>query len=297
MNPTRMTTTVAAAGMLLAVTLTACSSSSSTAPAATTPSGSGSSSSSSSGTSTCTAAHPNVQTLAKGKLQVSAYVSPPYTAQNGSSIDGVDGTIIKKIAQMECLTLDINSVSGAAQIAGIQAKRVDLGVGGIYYTAARAKILSLSIPMYQDGMALLSKSKVAGTISDLKGKTVGVIQGYLWNADLQKALGVANVKVYQSSDGMIADLKNGRLAVAVLTSAEAGYRAKQTSGLLVTPMQSTPEVAASQSKGKVILAIAKDETALTAALNADIKTLLSDGTIKSALTANGMDPSLAGGTL
>lgn len=283
MKSTRMMTTVAASSVLLAVTLTSCNSSESTGGGAEVA-------------SDCKAAHPDVETLTKGVLKATAYVSPPYTVQKGSSIDGVDGTIIKKLAKMECLSLDLKPVSGAAQIAGIQAKRADLGIGGIYYTAERAETLSLSSPMYQDGMALLSKSSLSGSIADLKGKRVGVIQGYLWNTDLQKALGSGNIKVYQSSDGMINDLRNGRLDVAVLTSAEAGYRAKQASGLAVSQMQSTPEVAASQGRSNVVMAITKDEVALTTALNEDLKTLLADGTIKSVLTDNGMDPNLAGGT-
>lgn len=290
MKSTRTMITAAVAGVLLGTTVTACSSSKSTGGSSASGGGSGSSAAS------CTAAHPDVQTLVKGKLEVSAYISPPYTVQKGSDINGVDGTIVKKLAQMECLSITISPIAPAAQIAGIQAKRVDLGIGGIYYTADRAKTLSLSSPMYQDGMALLSKSSVSGSIGDLKGKSVGVIQGYLWNTDLQKVLGSGNVKVYQASDGMINDLSNGRLDVGVLTSAEAGYRAKQTSGLTSTQVQPTPEVAASQTKGNVVLAIVKDETALTTAFDADIKSLLSNGFIKSALSDNGMDPSLAGGT-
>lgn len=270
------------AGAAIAVTLTACSSGGGGAPAAPTSNGS------------CKPIHPNVPTLSKGTLQVSVYVSPPYSTQpQGNSVGGVDGTIVTKLAQMECLTLDPKPQSGAALIAGIQAKRADLGIGGIYYTADRAKTLNLSTPMYHDGMALLSRTPLTGTLDGLKGKSVGVIQGYLWNDDLQKALG-SDVKVYQSSDGMITDLKNGRLDVAVLTSAEAGYRAKQEPSLKVTEMHPTPEVGASQHANNVVLAITKSETKLTSVLNDDIKTLLQNGTVKSALSSNGMNPDLAG---
>ena len=282
------TRTSLAAGAALAAALTACSSSG--GGAATTPAAGGSGSGGS-----CTPAHQNLPTLSPGTLQVSVYVSPPYTTEpQGSSVGGVDGTIVTKLAQMECLTLAPKAQSGAALIAGIQAKRADLAIGGIYYTADRAKTLSLSDPMYHDGMALLSRSKLDGTLAGLKGKSVGVIQGYLWNDDLQKALG-SNVKIYQSSDGMITDLKNGRLDVAVLTSAEAGYRAKQESSLTVSEMQPTPEVAASKTANDVVLAVTKSESKLTAALNDDIQTLLKNGTVKSALSDNGMNPALAGG--
>ncbi|MDQ2737290.1 MAG: transporter substrate-binding domain-containing protein [Actinomycetota bacterium] len=317
------TTTALVAGLVAALALTGCgnsaSNTSATTPAATTavtpavsssaaglstPAGPSiqpvtSSAAASSATETsapsgCTPAHPGVKTLNSGKLTALVYVSPPYTTKDADGYGGVDGTIAKKLAEMECLTLDASEVAPAALIASIQANRADVAIGGIYYTAQRAKTLSLSDPMYRDGMALLSKSSLSGDIADLAGKKVGVIQGYLWDEDLQKALGSGNVKLYQDSAGMLADLSNGRLDVAVLTSAEAGYRAKQKPNLKVTEFKATPKVAASQSANNVVLASPMDATDLTSALNADIKTMLSDGTIKAALSNNGMNPNLAG---
>lgn len=241
----------------------------------------------------CKAAHKHLQTLKHGTLQVAAFVSPPYTIQKGSGVAGVDGTLITKIAKMECLSLSATPTAAAALIADIQSKRSDLGIGGIYYTAQRAQTLSLSRPVYQDGMALLSKTHLSGTLASLKGKSVGVIQGYLWNADLQKALGSGNVKLYQSSDGLMTDLENGRLDVGVFTSAEAGYRAKQYHGLVVTEMKPTPKVAASRGKNNVVFAMVKGDPSLTAGINADIRTLIKNGTVARVLSANGMNPKLA----
>lgn len=245
----------------------------------------------------CKPAHANVQTLSSGTLSVLVFVSPPYTIQNGSSYGGVDGDIVKKLAGMECLKLKEDSVAPAALIASMQSKRADVAIGGIDYTAQRAQVLNTSVPMYQDGMALLSKSALSGNLDDLKGKSVGVIQGYLWNGDLQKLLGASSVKVYQDSAGLMTDLKNGRLDVGVFTSAEAGYRAKQTPGLTVTEAKPNDQVIGSQTRNNVVLLITKGADDLTNALDADIKTLVSNGFIASVLKSNGMDPSLAGGTI
>lgn len=274
---------LAAAGTVIAmsVTLAACGGSSS---ASNTASG-----------GNCKPAHSGVTTLHKGTLTVLSYVSPPYTIQTGSTVGGVDGTIVAKLAKMECLTLDAKPTAPAALIASLQDARGDVADGGIYYTAQRAQTLNLTTPMYRDGMALVSRKSMSGTLQGLAGKTLGVIQGYLWDSDFQKALG-ANVKIYQNSPAMISDILNGRLDAGVLTTSEAGYRAKQDHGLVVTPFQPTPKVAASQTQNNVVLAITKSETALTKAFDADIKSLLNGGFIADALKAQGMSPSLAGGT-
>ncbi len=243
----------------------------------------------------CKPAH-TFSTLQKGTLTVATFVSPPYTqlAREGSDVGGVDGDIIQRLAKTECLTIDAKPVAGAALIGSMTSKKADLAIGGIYRTADRAKILSLSDTMYRDGMALLSKSGVS-SLSDLQGKKVGVVQGYLWNQDLQNALGPDHVTVYQDSDSMISDLQAGRVDVAVLTSAEGAYRAKQLGGnVKAKQMQPTPKVAASTAPGQVVLAVQQDEKELTDAFNADLQKLIQDGSVASILKNNGMDPSLAG---
>jgi len=165
---------------------------------------------------------------------------------------------------MECLALDAKSVAGAALPASITSKRADIAIGGVYASADRASTFSLTTPMYRDGMSLLSKDGV-GTISALSGKTIGVIQGYLWNAELQQVFGTGNVKIYQASAAMFSDIKNGRVYVGVFTSAEAGYRAQQDPSLKAALLESTPKIAESQNKSNVVLLLEKGATALTAA--------------------------------
>ncbi|MDX3800417.1 substrate-binding periplasmic protein [Streptomyces sp. AK04-3B] len=117
-------------------------------------------------------------TVKAKQLTVSVYVSPPYSVQKpGGTYGGVDGGIITQIAGMECLSLVEKPVSGAALIESVKSKRADLALGGVYRTPDRAKVLDLTDTLYRDGMAFIGKAK-ATTIADLKGKSVGVIQGY-----------------------------------------------------------------------------------------------------------------------
>jgi polar amino acid transport system substrate-binding protein len=235
-------------------------------------------------------------TVKAKQLTVSVYVSPPYSVQKpGGPYGGVDGGIISQIAGMECLSLVEKPVSGAALIESVESKRADLALGGVYRTPDRAKVLDLTDTLYRDGMAFIGKTK-ATTIAGLKGKSVGVIQGYLWNADLQKVLGSSHVKIYQSSDGLMSDLVNGRLDQGVLTTSEAHYRAKQNPAakLHVGDAVADSRVAASKAPGEVIFALTKGNTKMQEAFNADIQTLLKNGAIAKILTDNGLSTSVAG---
>ncbi|NKX51586.1 transporter substrate-binding domain-containing protein, partial [Arthrobacter deserti] len=94
----------------------------------------------------------------------------------------------KEIAALECLEVDWQEVTFAAGLQSLQSGRVDTSMGGIYRTAERAELLDLGGTPYRDGVALLCKEGYK-SLEDLAGKKVGVIQGYLWNKDLQAALG------------------------------------------------------------------------------------------------------------
>lgn len=240
----------------------------------------------------CKPVHANVHTLSKGQLQVAFYVSPPYTYQNGNKFSGIDQQVIKKIAAEECLSLKETPSTGAALIAGIQSKRADVAIGGIYKTAARAEVVNLTSPIYRDGMAIMSK-KGSSSLADLTGENVGAIQGALWNGDLQKVFG-SKFHVYQGFDGVVADLKSGRLDSAILGSAEAAYHVKQTPGYQVKQLAPTPKVPASETKNDVVFALTKGNDSLTSAMDDDITKQVSDGSVRAALSKYGMDPTLAG---
>jgi polar amino acid transport system substrate-binding protein len=253
-------------------------------------------SSASSPAANCTPAHANLPTIESGTLSVGAYVSAPYTVleSEGSDFGGIDGEILTKIAAMECLTLDAKPVDGAAFVESVKSNRVDVGAGGIVYSAERAQVLGLTDTMYVDRLAILAKEGTNySTLDSLRGTKVGVIQGYLGVDQLQQALG-DSVVVYQDTTSLLSDLNAGRIDSTMLTVAEAGFRSKDSNGQLKYEVfQPDPAVPATQNELNVVLPVAQSSTALLDALNADIATLHADGSIKSILQANGIDPSIA----
>jgi len=253
----------------------------------------GGSQASSGGSSGCTPKH-EFSTIKEGTLSVAAYVSPPYTVQasGSSAIEGIDGKIMAEIAKLECLEVDAQSVSGAAAVPSIQAKRMDVGMGGWYRTPERAEILNLSDTIYKDGMDFVAEEEVT-SVDGLAGKKVGVVQGYLWNDDLVKVLGKDNVKLYQATDALMSDLGNGRVDVGVLTTSEAAFRVKQKPELGHWPAAADERVAATTAPGEVVFPHTKGNQALTDALNADIAELRANGTIKRILEEAGL-PATAG---
>ena len=188
----------------------------------------------------CVPAH-HFPTISSGTLSVSVYVSPPYSVQQGNDdYAGIDVDIIKRIAERECLEVEFFPVAGAGAVQSVRSGRSDAVIGGLYRTPERAEVIGLSATMYRDGMSLMSRDG-ASTVDSLRGRTVGVVQGYLWNADLQKTLGVDAVTTYPSSVGLLTDLRAGRVQVGVLTGAEAAYRASQPAGAGLRVTQIVPD--------------------------------------------------------
>jgi polar amino acid transport system substrate-binding protein len=271
--------TAGAACLVLGLSLTAC----------------GSSSGSSAAADDCTPAHAGLKTVTAGKLTVGTPVTPPYVLKTGNEISGVDAEIIKEIAALECLQVGWQEVTFSAGMQSLQSGRVDTSMGGIYRTAERAELLGLGATAYRDGVALLSKEGYK-SLDDLNGKKVGVIQGYLWNKDLQTALGNDAVKQYQTSDALFSDLKAGRINVAVFTTAEAAYRLSQapSDGWVSATFEPTDKVQATLEAGQVVLPHPKGADAIAKAFDEDIQTLVDSGRVGEILTEQKMDPALAG---
>lgn len=254
--------------------------------------GSSSSSSKAASASPCHPAH-HLRTIVSGVLSVGVYPYPPYGDQAGNKLAGVDGTILTRIAAMECLK--VRPVPGAASsmISDVQTGRADTIMGDWHRTVPRSKIVLQSAPPYVDPMVLVSKSGL-GTLRQLKGKTVGSVLGFNWDADLTKLFG-GDMKVYPTDQAAYADLKAGRIQVVVDTPGAALFELKTEgmSGYKSVTAAADPAVSSTLLPAQINYPVNKDNPGLSSAISADIATLRANGTITKVLTSFGFPASVA----
>lgn len=240
----------------------------------------------------CTPAHADLSTVNKGVLSVSAATLPPFTQVDGTKLAGAEGKVLEKIAAMECLTLTAQPLDTASVISSAQNGRVDVAAGNWYCTAERAKAMSLAGPLYLDQIGILSSSGV-NTFSELEGKTVGTVDGYLWNAEFKTLYG-AGLKTYPNATAMISDLKAGRIDVAVDSYGSAKYsNAQNGDKWKVEVPDPDKRVASSVNPAQVCFPVPKSNEALAKAITADVGKLRSDRTLAEILGENGLDRSSA----
>lgn len=235
----------------------------------------------------CQPAH-TFPTVTKGKLTVAGYDLPPFGSRDGNGMKGVDADILKHIAKQECLEIEPKWMAPAAVIPTVQSGRADTGIPDWYRTKARAAIVSLSDPMYLDQMAIASKEGLT-KVSDLKGRQVGTVDGYLWVDDLKKYLG-SNLKIYPSTVNLNQDIKAGRIDVAVDSF---GSQKATNPGLTIQVVEPDPAVPASQEAAQSSLPVPKSNAELLTAFNAHIEAMHKDGTMKKILKDNGLEESAA----
>ena len=236
-------------------------------------------------TSNCTPKH-QFSTLEKGTLTVGVYDIPPYATTTGpDGMGGVDADIVREIAKRECLTVTAQAGNTPSLIPSVQQGRSDLAIGDWYRTEARSKIVNLSDPLYLDEMGIVSAAGLS-SVSELQGKQVGTVDGYLWVKELQQVLG-ANLRLYPSTVDMNQDLKAGRIEVGVDSYGSALHVFKGTA-TKIEVAKPDDRVAASKEAAQATFPMAKDNQDMLKAFNETIAELHRDGTISKILEANGI---------
>lgn len=241
----------------------------------------------------CKPAH-QFETLTPGMLTVAAWVFPPYSIPGpGNQLSGVDGEIIKRIAARECLTIKVTVVDPAAVVQSVIARRADVGIGDWYRTAERSKALGLSAPLYLDMMGIISAEGFS-KISELDGKRIGTVQGYLWVDDLKKTFG-DNLVLYPNPVAMAQDLASRRIqvgadsfAVGVASQQKGAYQNKT-----IKISEPDPRIRATLEPGQTGFPFTKSNAALGQALNANIQALHATGEIAEILASFGLDRNAA----
>lgn len=241
----------------------------------------------------CTPKH-QFTTIEAGTLTVAVTTYAPHSfVDESGNMKGIDGDIAAEFAKRECLKVKAVAVDPAAAIQYVLSGQADITTGDWYRTAERAKVMSLSAPLYTDQMGIYSKEDFKN-VSDLEGKQVGTVQGYLWVADLKTLLG-GSLKLYPNSVNMQQDLKSGRIDVAV-DGYSTGVVAAQKGALgdiKVNVAAADDRVKATKEAAQAAFPYSLNAKELGAALDAGIAEMHADGTIVTILKSYGLDGTAA----
>jgi len=242
----------------------------------------------------CVPAH-KFPLLTNGVIQVATGAVPPFDVISSTGdYTGVDADILKRVAAMECVKLTTVVVDPPGQIQYVLSGKADISAFGWYRSAARDRVLSLSQPLLLERLAIYSKDGTT-SISALKSRRVGTVQGYLWVTDLQGVLG-DSLKLYPNPVALAQDLGAGRVDAAI-DSYTKGIYAQRTQGgykgFQIKPADPDKRVATSMLPAQTTFLMSRSNQAFAKAVDADVQNLRSSGEIARILRSYQLDPSAA----
>jgi cystine transport system substrate-binding protein len=160
-------------------------------------------------------------------------------------------------------------------IEGLRADKYDVVFNDLTPTPQREELVDFAEPYGVEDFRIFVRSDnktIAGT-DDLKGKAVGVTTGTTNETWSRAHLPQSTIKGYENGSFVFQDLGNGRIDATII-SHFGGLRYAQATSLAVK------EVGPPLSYQLSAPALRKGETALKAAIDQAIRSMLTDGTIE-----------------
>jgi len=226
----------------------------------------------------CTPRDPDLKTLTDGTLTVAQYEYPPFSmSDTPNTLTGLEGDILTKFAEMECLTLTVNKGDSAAMITSVATGRADTTLGSWYRTKERAEKVRLSAPVVTSPFSAVAREEVA-SVDELAELQIGVGQGLIGIDKLKAVLG-ENLKVYQNDDATYEDIKAGRVdgTVQGYIAAHSYIQKHGIEGFTVTILDPDKRLPATVQAGQTNFPVNKDNEQLGQALDSVIAELRSSG--------------------
>ncbi|HEY4162249.1 MAG TPA: ABC transporter substrate-binding protein [Dongiaceae bacterium] len=214
------------------------------------------------------------KTIEPGKLTIGINGDMPMTSIKDGKLVGTDGELLAKIAGDLGLEVKPVQMEWSALIQATKQGKVDIMLGSMGWTKERTEIMSLTDPIYYFGTFLLQKKNTNySTFADISGHKIGTVTGFTLVPELKSIPNVGEVKLYDTSDGVMRDLIAGRIDMAVLDPGLVQY------ALLQHPEWSLHQVALVPEPDKYpimstkyysIMAIYPEEKELYDAINAEV---------------------------
>jgi polar amino acid transport system substrate-binding protein len=229
----------------------------------------------------------------KGTLVVgtdASYAPSEILAADGSTIQGFDVDLFKKVAETLGLKVTFQNASFDTIITGVTSGKYDLGVSSFSVTAEREKSVNM-VSYFNAGTAWATAAGNPKKISidNACGFNIAVQTGTT-QADDIKARSSACTKAgkaaihidsYDKQDAATANVVSGKDDAMLADSPVVAYAVKQTNGKL----QTLGTIYASAPYGYVI---PKSQTQLAKAILSALKVLAANGGYESALTGWGV---------
>jgi polar amino acid transport system substrate-binding protein len=293
---------VIGAPALVAVALAGCGSSSNSGSSSSTTS-----TSTSSGANASIAAQVPAAIKAKETLKVATeaqYAPDEFIASDGHTVIGMDADLMKAIASLIGLKVNLIDSNFETIIPGLASGRYDIGISSFTDTKEREKTVDF-VTYFQAGIsfyALSSSSAAVSTVADLCGKSVALEKG---TTEQEEAIAqskkctkegkkAVNALVFPGQNPVNLAVTSGRAEMGMADSPVVEYQIKQSAGkfkLLCKCYGFAPYGIAIPKK-----------SGMTAPILAAVKELMSDGTYKAILRKWGLesgaitDPKINGAT-
>lgn len=232
-------------------------------------------------------------TIAPGILTIVGPDLPPTFTYKDNKMGGVEGPFFERFAKDNCLSVRVTILPPGSVIEAIKNGQADVAAGGWLANAERARVVGLSNSLFKVPSGYVGKNPSAN-LDDYAGKNIATVVGMPWNADLEK-WGKGNIKVYDTIDATMADVRANRVAVSLMGVFQAVYRIRQTPqyGLSFVELKPEPGIPSFSLKPFSCVVHMKDNLALREALNEEIDELRKSGFLAQTLEENGMPRSSA----
>lgn len=228
-------------------------------------------------------------TVESGKLHMATNAAfPPYEMVadgegfNGTGYEGVDVEIASAIAEKLGLELVVDDMDFTSVVTSVQSGKEDIAMAGLTVNAERKQNVDFT-DSYATGVQVIivpENSDIA-TVDDLaKDKMIGTQEGttgYIYCSDTPEngGYGEDHVIAYTNGATAIQALLSGSVDAVVIDSEPAKEYVKANPGLKILDTEYVTEDYA--------IGVSKDNAALRDAVNAALKELIADGTVKSIL--------------
>lgn len=212
-----------------------------------------------------------VKTIEAGKLHIAMNGDMPMTQLKDGALSGTDGELMIYIAKKLGLEPVVHQMDWAAEIEATKQGKVDVMHGAMGWIEPRTKIMNLTDPIYYFGTLLAQKSaNNYHSFEDMKGRSVGTVTGFTLVPELKSVEGIGEVKLYDTSDGVLQDLVAGRLDMAILDPplVQWGIVQHPEWDLKQVPLDPLPDKYPIMStKYSVIFGVNKEQPELAAAIS------------------------------